>query len=473
MTQNEFRKANDNYSLLADFSFVKGYRSNTTNKKQNLSHLFLNSKYNLELDNFNKSDLILSIENVTNDTYLKVFDAHITKSVARPKNVDILNNHLRLILNHEKFNFEGGIETNENLQIAKSSDKYQHILPYYNFDTVLDKKFYNGSINLSSSGSNTLKDTNNLETNIINNLNYYSKDFISNLGVKKNFDINIKNLNSVGKNNPNYKSSPQIEIVSLLNAEASWPLLKNIGNYDSYLTPKVSFRLNPNDMKNYASSNNKIDVGNIFSTNRLGLSDTYEAGRSLTFGVDYKKENLNEINKYFEIKLATALRDKKENFISSKSTLNRKTSNLFGSVTSKMSDNLELNYNFAIDNDYNKFEYNDFNATFSVNNIITKFNFIEENGEMGDANAIESKLSYQFDDENFLSLKTRRNRKINLTEYYDLVYEYKNDCLTAGIKYKKTYYQDRDLKPTENLLFTITLFPLTTYEYNASDLMDQ
>ena len=60
--------------------------------------------------------------------------------------------------------------------------------------------------------------------------------------------------------------------------------------------------------------------------------------------------------------------------------------------------------------------------------------------------------------------KTRRNRKISLTEYYDLVYEYKNDCLVAGIKYKKTYYQDRDLIPAEDLLFSITLFPLTKYE---------
>ena len=62
------------------------------------------------------------------------------------------------------------------------------------------------------------------------------------------------------------------------------------------------------------------------------------------------------------------------------------------------------------------------------------------------------------------TFKTRRNRKINLTEYYDLVYEYKNDCLTAGIKYKKTYYEDRDLKPTENLFLQLTLFPLTTFE---------
>jgi LPS-assembly protein len=141
MTQNEFRKAGDNYNFLADFSYVKGYKSSTTNKKINLSHLFVNSKHNLELEDFDKSDLILSIEKANHDTYLKVFDTHITKSIARPKDLDNLNNHLKLILNHKKFNFEGGIETNENLQVSKSNDKYQHILPYYNLDTVLIKNF--------------------------------------------------------------------------------------------------------------------------------------------------------------------------------------------------------------------------------------------------------------------------------------------------------------------------------------------
>ena len=62
--------------------------------------------------------------------------------------------------------------------------------------------------------------------------------------------------------------------------------------------------------------------------------------------------------------------------------------------------------------------------------------------------------------------------KTDLTEYYNLVYEYKNDCLTAGIKYKKSYYEDRDLKPTENLLFTISLFPITTYEHDAQDFLN-
>jgi LPS-assembly protein len=36
--------------------------------------------------------------------------------------------------------------------------------------------------------------------------------------------------------------------------------------------------------------------------------------------------------------------------------------------------------------------------------------------------------------------------------------------LTAGFKYKRSYYQDRDLKPKEDLLLTITFYPLTTYE---------
>ena len=104
---------------------------------------------------------------------------------------------------------------------------------------------------------------------------------------------------------------------------------------------------------------------------------------------------------------------------------------------------------------------------------MTTFNFIEENGDTGDTNVIANTIEYNFDDKNFFKFKTRRNRKINLTEYYDLVYEYKNDCLTAGIKYKKSYYSDGDLKPSENLLFTITLFPLTTYEYAADDILER
>ena len=217
-------------------------------------------------------------------------------------------------------------------------------------------------------------------------------------------------------------------------------------------------------MKDYATSDRTINVDNIFNINRLGISDTLETGKSLTLGIDYKKEKFDNYNKFFEFKLATVLRDKEENFIPKKTSLNKKNSNIFGSVNNNFSDFFNLNYKFALDNNFNAVEHSDLGAEFKLNNFNTKFNFLEESGEMGSSNFLENETNFQFDEQNFITFKTRRNRKLNLTEYYDLVYEYKNDCLSAGIKYKKTYYEDRELKPSENLFFTISLIPLTNYE---------
>ena len=77
------------------------------------------------------------------------------------------------------------------------------------------------------------------------------------------------------------------------------------------------------------------------------------------------------------MKLATIMRDKEEKFIPNNSTLNRKNSNLFGSVSNKFSENIEIGYNFSLDNDLNTLEYNNIDAIISLNNIVTKFNFIE------------------------------------------------------------------------------------------------
>ena len=66
---------------------------------------------------------------------------------------------------------------------------------------------------------------------------------------------------------------------------------------------------------------------------------------------------------------------------------------------------------------------NSINSTFSLNNFVTTFNFVEKNGLMGSANTIENTTTYQFDENNHLSFKSRRNRKLNLTEFYDLVYD--------------------------------------------------
>ncbi|MBD1165754.1 organic solvent tolerance protein [Pelagibacterales bacterium SAG-MED10] len=463
MFQNEFRQINKNSKLYANFGFVNNYETTSENKKNSILNLFSEYELDLNFEKFSSSNLLVSIERVTKDTFLKIFDTHIQNSILKPEDYDNLKNEIKISLNSDNQLFTSGLISYENLQ-KTNSDRYEFILPYYNYSSKLKYNPFDGEINFTSYGKNVLSNTNQLKSNVINDIIYNSKDFISSNGIKSSFVINTKNLNSLGKNNKEYKSSPQIELMNEIKLDVSYPLLKQTKNNINHLIPKAMMKINPSDMKNYSSMDITTNVSNIFNNNRLGVVDTLEAGRSLTLGLNYKKETLQDLNKFFEFKVATVLRDKEENFIPNKTTLNKKNSNLFGSISNNFSDYFNLKYNFAVNNNLDTVEYNNLSAEFNLNNLTTKFDFLEERNVMGDNNFIENNTSYTINNQNYITFKTRRNRKLNLTEYYDLVYQYKNDCLSAGIKYKKTYYEDRDLKPSENLFFTISLIPLTNYE---------
>ena len=305
----------------------------------------------------------------------------------------------------------------------------------------------------------------------MNDFNYSSNDFISKLGFKNNFDLYLKNLNAVGKNDSIYTSNAQIDGMSILKIDSSFPLLRSKSMIKETLTPKISFRINPgNNMDDYSGSSANINANNIFDINRLGISNDFEAGKSLTFGLDYKldqqEKNQSEESKdkYLALKLATVIRDQNENDIPISSTINQKNSNLFGSINNRLFDNVNLTYDFSLDNDMKTINSNSFETEISINNFVTTFNFIEQRNEIGSTHLLSNVTEYQFNDSTSLKFSTRRNKKINLTEYYDLSYEYKNDCLIAALKFNKSFYQDNDLKPTEDLFFSITLIPLTTYE---------
>ena len=475
MFQNEFRQKNKNSSFIADFSYIKGYQSkdtdNTYNNRNSISHIFSKFDLDLGLKEFTNSKLKVFLEKVNNDTYLKVFENVLTVDKDNfeedLKDKNNLTSGLELALDKETYNFTTGFTIYENLQ-KKKNDRYQQVLPYYDFSKSLFSN-ENGKLDLKSSGRNTLQNTNNLRTTVTNTVEYRSTDLFFDNGFVNNFGIYFKNLNATGKKDTKYKSSTQSEILNIYEFNSKLPLYKESELNAKYITPKLSFRINPSDMKNYKSESRLITTDNVFDINRLGISDSYEAGKSLTFGFDYKNENKEDLEKYFEFKLAGVLRDGKEEKIPTSSSLNRTSSNLFGSVENSFSDFFSLNYDFAIDNDFSKFEHNAIEAEFKVNNFVTSFNFLEKAGETGDVNMIENTSEFIFDQQNSLLFKTRRNRKISLTEYYDLVYQYQNDCLTAGIKYRKTYYQDRDLKPKEDLFFTITLFPLTSLDQKIDE----
>ena len=462
MFQSEYRQVKKKSSLISDFNIVQNFKSSIENKKNSIIHLFAEFKSDLNKDSFNKSELSINVEKVSNDTYLKIFDSNI-QSILKPESNNILKSEIKILLENEDYNLESGFISFEDLQ-KKNSDRYEYVMPYYDFSKNYSLNNL-GTIELTSNGKNNLSNTNNLKTSIINDINLRSNDKIfENYGLKNNFNIFLKNLNTLGKNDPKYKESVQSQLMGMFEMQSSIPLNKIDEKYNYLFTPKISFRVSPFNMKNYSDANREINTDNIFNSNRIGINDSYEEGKSLTIGINYKKESFDDLDRYIEFDLATIFRDKVQDNLPTKSNLNRKSSNIFGSAKFNNSKYLNVNYNFALDNNFQNFEYNSVSTKISVNNFVTSFDFIEENGTTGNTNILENSTTYNINNNNFFSFKTRRNRKINLTEYYDLVYEYKNDCLKAGIMYKKTYYQDRDLKPGEDLMLTLTLYPLTTIE---------
>jgi len=474
--QTEYRKKEKNSFLIADLGLLRNYKSSTHTKTKNANHFFLNYVKDFNNPKYLDSGFETNIQRVNNETYLKVFQNNIYNSPVIPNSKGSVFSNVKYYIDYENQNFLTGIEIHEDLG-SKSSDKYQYTLPYYNFTKNLDSENLennlHGYLSFSSEGSNTLTKTNNLRTTISNDLSYTSRDLVSNFGIKNNFNLYLKNLNSVAKNDDIYTSDLQIDGKSIVEYVTSLPLLKSKSMHVETLTPKVSFRVNPgNNMNDHTGLSSIITASNAFDINRLSIGNDFESGKSITLGLDYKFDLLENIkfdgedikDKYIEFKLATVLRDEFESNIPKTSTINKKNSNLFGSINNQLLDNINFTYDFSLDNDFKTINSNTISTEISVNNFVTTFNYREQRDEIGSVHTLSNITEYNFNDNYSFKFATARNKEINLTEYYDLSFEYKNDCLTAALMFNKTFYQDQDLVPTEDLFFSITLVPLTTYE---------
>lgn len=466
---SEYRKATNESSHIFDVSYTVGHDSHENDNEASRSHLFTNSLINIDSSFFDVSNIELQLQKTSNNTYLKLFnlDSPLFGDGRSSTEVSTLNSFINFEAYNEDLNFETSIEAYQKLNVSKN-DQYEYLFPNYNLSkNITTPDYFNGSLLFNSFGSHHIFDTNVKESKIINDLLYQSQNKFYSNGIKNNYSILLKNVNSDGQNSTKYKNKFQSELLSSLVFQSSYPLLREGIKHNSYLTPKISLRYSPNSMKNIRDENRRIDINNIFSINRISSSDTIESGQSLTIGTEYKKTRKNNTHSsedLIELNLATVFRDREETNIPKSTYLGKKSSNIVGELVVSPNNFFNAKYNFSADNNLDGFDYNELSAEFKVNNFITNFKYIEEGGEIGNEHYLQNTTSYSLDKNNSFAFSTRRNKKIDLTEYYDLVYQYKNDCLTAAIKYNKEYYSDSDIKPSEELFFSLTIVPLGAYE---------
>ena len=452
MVQNEFRQVGKNYKNIIDFSL-----KNMNGK--NKSHLFANSKIDLNLDNFDYSNLEINTETTSHDTYLKAENIKTQKNFSSSR----MSSYLNFDISKEDLDITIKFNVYEDLSKANESDKYEYIYPNFRINksliTTLDSI---GSLNYQVSGAQRKYETNKTEQLLINDFIFSSKSYFSKFGFKNDYDLSFKNTNKEGKNSSTYKDNLSSSFYSLLNFNSSIPLIKKTKNYEKEFTPKLSLFLSPNKSENIIGMDRKIDNINVFQKNRLGLSESLEGGQSVTLGAEY---NVNQINgsNILKINLAQIYRDNNDNNLPTTSTMNNKISDLFGDVKLNTNKYLNFEYNFSLDNDLETLNYNMIKSTLSVNNFVTTFEFLEENNEIGNASYLLNETSLALNNHSKILFRERKNKKTDLREFYNLMYQYENDCLVASLEYNKDYYSDRDLKPNEELFFSLTITPLSTF----------
>ena len=445
LVQNEYRQENKNSSHISDIS-LKRKKSNSK------THFFSNTLANLDLSFFESSELEFNVETTSDDNYLK---SHKIKSEITNNN-SLLNSFLLIKGNNKDLYFETKVEAYEDLTKENSSDKYQYLLPSFEIS-----KSFNNNLSLESNGYHKNYNTDVFEKVLINDLRYSSIPTINSKGFINKFNLLFKNVTTESDNSNEYSNKFRSQNFGSILYDISYPLKKEGKNFDNFLSGKASFMYSPNKNKNIRNLDRKIDANNIFNQNRLGLNDSVEGGQSLTLGGEFKISD-KQNNSILTAGLASVLRDKNEKKLPTSSTINNKSSDVIGSLNFTPNSNFNLDYNFSMDNDLNSTNYNLIKADLTINKFVTTFEFLQEDDEIGRENHYSNEMKFMFTDSSSLKYRTRRNKKTDLTEYYNLIYEYKNDCLTAALQYNKDYYSDKDLKPNEEIFFTISIVPFSS-----------
>ena len=447
----EYNQAFRNSNFLADFGYTEGFKKTSAKKKSgNKSHFFTNFVKNLNFQNGGKGALSIKTQEVSNDKYLKLYKL---ESNLIDYNEQTLENSLDYVYENDDLFF--GLNTSVYETLKESySDKYEYIYP----DLTLNKNLINnlnfGSLDLKSNYKVRKYDTNKF-TNFFTNDLSWENTLNRNSIFKNKFLGNLKNINYETKNIKEFKQETTHELFGALGYLSQLELRKNNTDSLHILKPKFLLRYAPGSMRKESSGDRLIPL-TAFSMDRLESSNNFETGLSGTFGFDY---TIEENNKNFDFSVAQVINDKENKKMASKTSLDEKLSDFVGSANLKLNENLNFGLNFSIDQSYNNFNYTELNTNYNFDPMKIGFNYILENKHIGDQEYFKTKIDYT-KNSNLFTFETKRNLVSDSSEFYNLSYEYLNDCLRAGLVYRREFYKDSELEPENSLMFKITLTPL-------------
>tara|TARA_Y100000389_G_scaffold145463_1_gene144027 strand:+ start:2812 stop:5196 length:2385 start_codon:yes stop_codon:yes gene_type:complete len=451
LLQTEYRQVNFKSAHNVDFSLFK------EKDKSSKNHFFYKFSKILDFNLFKDSIMDLKIQKTSNDTYLK--KDKLKSELIEDK--DVLENSFALDLYSNDLSITIDTKIYENLNKV-NNDRFEFILPKVNLKKNLENKTaLKGNFTLNSQGLIRNYNSNIYEKVNINDLIFESFPSITKNGFYNNYEFLIKNSNSNTQNSENYKDEEDLNVSTLFQFNSSLPLIKDDGDYQKIFKPLMSIKVAPDYTKNNQNSESRIDTDNIYSLQRATNDNSVEGGISIAYGSNYVYFDKIQDREIIDLSFANNIRFNENEDLPKINQIGEKTSNFFSGIKFSPIKNIDTKYNTSFKNNLSDRSYENLITEFKINNLVTTFDYLNENNTAEKKSYLSNKTEYMVDKNNSLLFSTRKNKKSNLTEYYNMMYQYKNDCLAASIEYNKDYYNDNDIKPSESIFFKLTIIPFS------------
>ena len=219
-------------------------------------------------------------------------------------------------------------------------------------------------------------------------------------------------------------------------------------------------RYAPGHMRDLSKDDINLKYTNLFTTNKTSeIEDGISAILGFDFKINKKKGNNEEVEK-LSLSLGQVFSPQENKDIPSKSSLDQKTSDVVGEFNYNFSNIGNIQYKFAVDHNLSDLNYNEVSTTLNFGKVNFNIDYLEEQNHIGDEHYVKTGFGLNINSNSSLNFSTKKNFKTESTELYDLSYQYAIDCLTAGLVYRREFYQDTDdLEPKDSLMFTITFVP--------------
>ena len=456
----EYRQVFSNSFLTIDAGFTQGYKKKDDKKSDgNRTHFFSNFITNILDDQEKKSSLEINVEKVSNDTYLKVYD--VESSLVDTDKM-VLENKIDFIYQNKDFYF--GLTPSVYEDTTKTAHKrHEYLLPLTIEKNLMSSEKF-GFLDLGSNLRFRSYETNKQTDFFVNDFNWKSNKWLNKFGVENYFEGLIKTVNYDAKKTEEYKNDKtNSELHSALGYFAKLALFKEdlINKNFHSLTPKFLLRYAPGHMRNIESG--RLNYGNLFNLNKVDELDVVEPGLSTSIGFEYKKNKLNDVDiigdETISLSVGQVISAEENMDIPTTSSLDQRFSDVVGEANYNINNEVSLKYNFSIDQSYKDFNYNEVGADFEFDKAEFNLSYLQEKGHIGNQEYIQTGVDFKVNNSSELSFNTKRNLLTSSAEFYNMSYNYVNDCLKAGIAYRREFYTDRDIAPANTLMFTISIIP--------------